>query len=73
VSGRDTAGELEEIRAELAGLGERLASLGIDALREAIDAGETKRPDLERRITRARNAIERAASILAGAGAGAGE
>jgi hypothetical protein len=66
VSGRDTAGELEEIREQLAGLGERLASLGIEALREAIDAGETKRPDLERRITRARHAIERASSILAG-------
>jgi hypothetical protein len=67
VSGRDASAELEEIRTELAGLGERLASLGIDALREAIAAGETKRPDLERRITRARHAIERAASILGGA------
>jgi chromosome segregation ATPase len=70
VSGQDTQGELEEIRAQLAELGDRLASLAIEALREAIAAGETKRPDLERRITRARNAIERASSILAGAGAG---
>lgn len=65
------AEELEAIREELAGLAERLATIGMDSLREAVTAGETRRPDLERRVTRARHAVERAAGILAGSEAGA--
>ena len=60
--------ELEQIAAELATIGERLADVAMSVLREAISAGESRRPDLERRVTRARNAVERAVSILAGAG-----
>jgi hypothetical protein len=62
--------ELAAICAELDALAERLASIGMEALREAVDAGETQRPDLERRVTRARHAVERAAGILAGVEAG---
>ena len=59
--------ELDLIREELSGLAERLATIGMDSLREAVRAGETRRPDLERRVTRARHAVERAVGILAGA------
>jgi hypothetical protein len=63
-------GALEEICAELAAINERLADLSMDALREAIGAGESKRPDLERRITRARHAVERAIGTLQAAAPG---
>lgn len=62
--------ELEAIRDELSGLAERLATIGMHSLREAVAAGETRRPDLERRVTRARHAVERAVGILAGSEAG---
>jgi hypothetical protein len=64
------AEELEAIRDELSGLAERLATIGMDSLREAVATGETRRPDLERRVTRARHAVERAVGILAGSEAG---
>jgi hypothetical protein len=56
--------ELAEIVAELEHVSERLADLALNALREAVEAGEQSRPDLERRSTRARNAVERAISLL---------
>jgi hypothetical protein len=59
--------ELEEIREALASLAERLSDVAIETLREAVAGGETRRPELERRVTRARHAVERAAGILAGA------
>jgi hypothetical protein len=62
-----SAASLEQICAELAAINERLADLSMEALREAIAAGESKRPDLERRITRARHAVERAIGTLQGA------
>ena len=55
---------LEPICAELRGLVERLDGLAFDALREAVAAGASGRPERERRIVRARNALERAISIL---------
>ena len=58
------ADELAAIIAELESLSERLSDLALDALREAVAAGDSKRPDLERQTTRARNAIERAIAIL---------
>jgi hypothetical protein len=55
---------LEELAARLDGVAEELADLGMDALREAIDAGAAKRPDAERRLTQARRAVEKAAALL---------
>ncbi len=61
--------EVGQIRDELASLAERLADLGIRSLREAIEVGETRRPEIERRLTRARHALERAIGMLSdGAG-----
>lgn len=59
--------ELESIRSELSAIAERVADLAIQSLREAISEGAKSRPPLERQLTRARNAIERANAILAGA------
>jgi hypothetical protein len=56
--------ELAGIVAELEALRERLAEVGLDALREAVESGEQTRPDLERRASRARTLLERAIAIL---------
>jgi hypothetical protein len=58
------AGEFEDIRSRLEGIAEELADLAIIRLRESIDAGGTELPVEERRLTRARRAVEKAASIL---------
>jgi len=61
--GDDTVGA---VRDELVHIGDRLGDLAYDELRRAVDAGETSRPELERRLTRARHAVERAVAILGG-------
>jgi hypothetical protein len=57
-------GEFEEIRARLETIAEELADLAIIRLRESIDAGGTELPVEEKRLTRARRAVEKAVSIL---------
>jgi hypothetical protein len=59
------AGEFQEIRARLEAISEELADLAIQRLRESIDAGGTELPVDERRLTRARRAVDKAAAILA--------
>ena len=58
------AGEFAEIRARLEAISEELADLAIVRLRESIDAGGTELPVDERRLTRARRAVERAVHLL---------
>jgi ElaB/YqjD/DUF883 family membrane-anchored ribosome-binding protein len=55
---------IAEICSDLASLVERLDELALEALRDAVDQGATARPELERRIVRARNALERARHVL---------
>ena len=52
-------------RGRLLGISEELADLAIVRLRESIDAGGHELPVDERRLTRARRAVEKAAGILA--------
>ena len=59
------AGEFQEIRARLLSISEELADLALQRLRESIDAGGHELPVDERRLQRARRAVERAAAILA--------
>ncbi|MGI9119050.1 MAG: hypothetical protein ACR2G7_02790 [Acidimicrobiales bacterium] len=59
------AGEFDEIRGRLDGIAEELADLAIIRLRESIDAGGTELPVDEKRLTRARRAVEKAAHLLA--------
>ena len=59
------AGEFQEIRARLEAIAEELAELAMERLRESIDAGGYELPVDERRLTRARRAVEKAAAILA--------
>jgi len=59
------SGDAEDIRARLEGIAEELADLALARLRQAIDAGERSAPADERRLTRARRAVEKAAALLA--------
>lgn len=59
------AGEFENIRGRLDGIAEELADLAIARLRDSIDAGGSELPVDEKRITRARRAVEKASHLLA--------
>ncbi len=58
------AGEFEDIRSRLEVIAEELADLAIVRLRESIDAGGGELPVDERRLTRARRAVEKAINLL---------
>jgi len=55
--------DVEDIRFRLEQIAEELGDLALDTLRAAVEAGATK-SDEEKRITRARNAVEKAARLL---------
>ena len=57
-------GRVDEIRRRLETISEELADLAIERLRESIDAGGTELPVDERRLTRARRAVEKAIAVL---------
>ena len=64
--------DISELAERLSGIGEELADLALDRLRQATDsvrAGEEPDPSVtaeEKRITRARRSVEKAAMLLAG-------
>ncbi len=59
--------KLEEIRGRLENISEELADIGMEALREALDGQEaTQRPEIEKRLTRARRAVDKATAIISG-------
>jgi len=58
------AGEFDEIRERLEAIAEELADLGVQRLRESIDAGGPELPVDEKRLARARRSVEKAAYIL---------
>lgn len=60
----DMAGEFDDIRERLDIIAEELADLAMARLRDSIDAGGRELPVDEKRLTRARRAVEKAAHIL---------
>ena len=58
------AGEFDDIRARLESISEELADLAILRLRESIDAGGHELPVDEKRLTRARRAVDKAVNLL---------
>ena len=58
------AGEFDDIKGRLETIAEELADLAIVRLRESIDAGGTEYPVDEKRLTRARRAVEKAINLL---------
>lgn len=59
------AHEFDEICSRLEAISEELADLAIIRLRESIDAGGRELPVDEKRLTRARRAVEKAIHLLA--------
>ena len=57
-------GEFDDIRRRLEGIAEELTDLAIERLKESIDAGGTELPVDEKRLTRARRAVEKAIAVL---------
>ncbi|MGZ0216617.1 MAG: hypothetical protein ACKVKP_11260 [Acidimicrobiales bacterium] len=57
--------KLDAISDQLRVISEDLADIAIEALREAIDDKDFsgKRPEVEKRVTRARRAVDKAAGI----------
>ncbi|MDQ3896270.1 MAG: hypothetical protein M3326_03285 [Actinomycetota bacterium] len=55
--------DLDHLRERLEGIAEELADLAIDRLRVAVDGDEGAAAE-ERRLTRARRAVEKAAALL---------
>ena len=62
----DVHDDLEDIRTRLISISEELADLVIAALHAAIDedGGNAKRPEVEKRLSRARRAVDKAAAIV---------
>ena len=58
------AGEFDDIRGRLEAIAEELADLALVRLRDSIDAGGQELPVEEKRLTRARRAVEKAVGIL---------
>ena len=57
------AQDLDHLRERLDGIAEELADLAIDRLRAAVEGNEGAAAE-ERRLTRARRAVEKAAGLL---------
>ena len=56
-------GDLDHLRERLEGLAEELADLAMDRLRAALDGDQGAAAE-EKRLTRARRAVEKAANLL---------
>jgi hypothetical protein len=55
--------DVDDIRNRLETIAEELADLALDALRAAVESGATK-SEAERKLTRARTAVYKAARLL---------
>ncbi|MCB0993108.1 MAG: hypothetical protein R2770_05880 [Acidimicrobiales bacterium] len=66
MKGHELQDDLDRVADSLDTLSEALAELGIAALRAAIDDPDSdgRRPEVEKRISRARRSVEKAAVIL---------
>ena len=57
--------QLDDIQDRLLCIADELADLGMSAIQSAIDedGANAKRPEIEKRLTRARRAVDKAAAI----------
>lgn len=55
---------IDDLVAQLHSISEELADKALDALKQAHRAGESKRPEVERTLTQARRAVEKALNLL---------
>ena len=58
---------LEDIKSRLEQISEELSDIGMEALRDALENEvTTTRPEIEKRLSRARRAVDKAAAIISG-------
>ncbi|MEO8364103.1 MAG: hypothetical protein ABI570_06960 [Ilumatobacteraceae bacterium] len=55
---------IDDLVAQLKSISDDLADKALDVLKQAHRAGESKRPEVERTLTQARRAVEKAVSLL---------
>lgn len=55
---------IDELTTQLQRISEEIADKALDVLKQAHRAGESKRPELERTLTQARRAVEKAVNLL---------
>ncbi|MEO5973759.1 MAG: hypothetical protein ABIQ38_00945 [Ilumatobacteraceae bacterium] len=55
---------IDELTNQLQRISEELADKALDVLKQAHRAGESKRPEVERTLTQARRAVEKAVNLL---------
>jgi hypothetical protein len=60
--------DLDDICDQLRSVSDRLADLALASLREAVGEGATRTPAEERRLTRARRAVDKAIAVLSEGG-----
>lgn len=58
------SGPHDDLRDRLTDIAEELADRAIGVLRDTLESGGSKRPAEERRLTRARTAVEKAIHLL---------
>lgn len=56
--------DIESIASQLEDIAERLNDVAMSIISEAIENGETTRPPLEKRVSQARRAVEKALQHL---------
>jgi hypothetical protein len=56
--------DLESIISQLEGISERLNDVAMGLISDAIEQGETTRPALEKRVSQARRAVDKAVMHL---------
>ena len=62
----DTDPAVDELAERLQALSDELGDKALEVLRSAVEDGATARPELERRLTRARRSVDRAVALLRG-------
>jgi hypothetical protein len=55
---------IADIRVRLESISEELTDVSIEVLRSAVEAGETRRPAVDKKLGQARRAVEKAARLL---------
>jgi len=55
---------LSDIQSRLESIAEELTDVSVEVLRAAVEAGEGKRPEIDKRLGQARRAVEKAARLL---------
>ncbi len=56
----------DDLAERLDAIADELAERAIESLRAAVERGDDRRPDEERRLTQSRRAVEKAAHLLRG-------